>query len=71
MFSKTTKYLKAKDFIRGYKMKVDIPTKNMVKKMVDSKVKKEVKGFFEILNKFGALIDGISERVKVLELEVF
>ena len=33
-------------------MKIDIPTKDMVKKMVDRKVRIEMNSIYKILNKF-------------------
>jgi hypothetical protein len=44
-------------------MIVDIPTKDMVKKMVDMKVRKEMTRVYQILDKFRTQLIDVEEKV--------
>ena len=45
-------------------MKIDIPTKDMVKKMVDRKVRIEMNSIYKILNKFRDRLTELEEKIK-------
>ena len=47
-------------------MKVDIPTKGMVKTMVDRAVRKEMGGIYAMFDKFKERIAELEERVRKL-----
>ena len=48
-------------------MKVDIPTKNMVRLMVSKKVREEMAFVFESVDKYRALVLNLHERIRILE----
>ena len=45
-------------------MKIDIPTKDMVKKMVDRKVRIEMNNIYKLLNKFRDRLIELEEKIK-------
>ena len=45
-------------------MKIDIPTKDMVKKMVDDKIRKEMNNVYKLLNKFRDKLIELEEEIK-------
>ena len=45
-------------------MKIDIPTKDMVKKMVDRKVRIEMNNIYKLLNKFRDRLVELEEEIK-------
>ena len=45
-------------------MKVDIPTKNMVKRMVDDSVRKEMNNVYKLLDRFRKRLIEVEEKVR-------
>jgi len=45
-------------------MKIDIPSKDMVKKMVDDAIRKEMNKIYELLDRFRKRLIDVEEKVK-------
>ena len=45
-------------------MRIDIPTKDMVKKMVDDRVRIEMNNVYKLLNKFRDRLIELEEKIK-------